>query len=240
MCTWLYYSSAKCGYCCKVCELFAPTNTDNVFISGTKLGDHPTRKLDSHLAGKCHADCTHKYDLTKVAPAQAKKSVADMLLQNVQTKRLKDIERNRQYVKCLIKILYFIITNRWAMSSFENVVKFIAGLEPPAMCQYKSTEQPSLNYTSSTIATELLECINQELEHDLLENLRVAPYYALLADESSDEAQKEQFAILVHFPSWNCPCKKNRCRIIDECDRRIFEQKTNRLYQSLLCWIRWV
>ena len=34
----------------------------------------------------------------------------------------------------------------------------------------------------------------------MLEKLRAAPYFALLADESSDEANREQFAILVKFP----------------------------------------
>ena len=45
---WLYYSAAKGGYCCKICELFAQ-ESDNIFIKGTTLGDHPTRKLERHL-----------------------------------------------------------------------------------------------------------------------------------------------------------------------------------------------
>jgi hypothetical protein len=44
---WLYFSGAKVGYCCKFCDLFSATD-DNVFINGTSLGDHPTRKLESH------------------------------------------------------------------------------------------------------------------------------------------------------------------------------------------------
>ena len=33
---WLYYSAAKGGYCCKICELFAQ-ESDNIFIKGTTL-----------------------------------------------------------------------------------------------------------------------------------------------------------------------------------------------------------
>lgn len=117
----------------------------NTFISGNL-----TRKLESHLTGKCHADCTSRYDIPKLEPTQVK-SVADMLLQNIQTKRLKAIKRNQQYVSRVIKILSFITNNRWSMSSFENVVKIIGGLEPPALCQHKSTIHPLLNYILSKI-----------------------------------------------------------------------------------------
>lgn len=57
-----------------------------------------------------------------------------------------------------------------------------------------------MKYASSTIATELLQSISLFLVNQMLEKLRNAPYYSLLADESSDKARKEQFAILVRFP----------------------------------------
>jgi hypothetical protein len=75
---WLYYSGAKVGYCCKLCELFSATD-DNVFINGTGLGDHPTRKLESHLNGKSHKNSLAKYVLVNTSSTKkVKKTVADM------------------------------------------------------------------------------------------------------------------------------------------------------------------
>lgn len=71
--TWLYYSSAKGGFCCKICELFAAT-TDNVFISGTVLGDHPTRKLEGHADGKCHKSCIEKNVTVNSSSRKVKKN----------------------------------------------------------------------------------------------------------------------------------------------------------------------
>ena len=45
---WLYYSAAKGGYCCKICELFAQ-ESDNILIKGTTLGfffEHPQQMVN--------------------------------------------------------------------------------------------------------------------------------------------------------------------------------------------------
>ena len=52
---WLYYNYKSRGYACKICEHFS-SNTNNIFVRGTGLGDHPTRRLESHQNGKTHTD----------------------------------------------------------------------------------------------------------------------------------------------------------------------------------------
>ena len=137
--SWLYFSSAKGGYCCKICELFSSTDKGNIFILGTFLGDHPTPKLEGHVNGSCHKTSVSKYVLVNSSgytPNKVKKTVADMLVENLDVKRKNEIERNRNYVQCLIKILYFIVQKRWALDSFEPMLDFIASLKPPSISEY--------------------------------------------------------------------------------------------------------
>ena len=61
---WLYYSAAKGGYCCKICELFAQ-ESDNIFIKGTTLCFFPilyktTRKFPILGVGSCSQNAEKK------------------------------------------------------------------------------------------------------------------------------------------------------------------------------------
>lgn len=49
---------------------------------------------------------------------------------------------------------------------------------------------------SSTSVTDIIEAISRPIEEELLSSLRNAKYFALLADESTDEANREQFSIM--------------------------------------------
>ena len=51
---WLYYSAAKGGYCCKICELFAQ-ESDNIFIKGTTLGEFAYESVKSKKLNKRNA-----------------------------------------------------------------------------------------------------------------------------------------------------------------------------------------
>lgn len=44
---WVYYSSVKGGYLCKICDLFAveKDGQSEYIDKGVQLGEHPTRKL---------------------------------------------------------------------------------------------------------------------------------------------------------------------------------------------------
>ena len=94
------------------------------FITGTVLGDHPTRKLASHASGKVHQYC-EKYMSSKTdVPRKVKRTVVDMLRTSVDTKKQQENERNRQYVRDLAKILYFIVHQRSSINGFGAIARF--------------------------------------------------------------------------------------------------------------------
>lgn len=58
---------------------------------------------------------------------------------------------------------------------------------------------PNITYTSPSSVQELLESLSFVFEDDILQSLRSAASYALMADESTDEGNRNQFAIVAKF-----------------------------------------
>ena len=199
---WLYFSAAKNGYCCKYCELFADISSQpSPFVTGTNLGDHPVRKLGLHDVSQRHKDATAKYAAILNASNTAESSLLK-LLKSTKSKEESEVERNRAYIGTLITSTLFIVRKRWALDSMNDFISIVDELEWPSVTQYL-TRNPANRYTSSTSVTDILDCINSYFESSLLEQVRKCDYFSLLADESSDEANRTQFAILIR-------CQVNR------------------------------
>lgn len=57
-------------------------------------------------------------------------------------------------------------------------------------------KNPSVTYLSSTSVSDIIDAMRKPIEEELLSSLRDAKYFVLLADESTDEAYREQFSIM--------------------------------------------
>lgn len=96
----------------------------------------------------------------------------------------------------MVRCAYFMIRKRWALRiNFEELVRFIADLDVEELFSYLD-KSPSVTYLSSTSVTDIIEAISRPIEEELLSSLRNAKYFALLADESTDKANREQFSIM--------------------------------------------
>ena len=60
-------------------------------------------------------------------------------------------------------------------------------------------------YLSSTTVTEIIDIIAKNIENNLRRSLRNASYFTLLADESTDEQNREQLSI---YARWTSPSSK--------------------------------
>ena len=142
-------------------------------------------------------DATSKYTAVRSASAT---NISDTyllkLLKSKKTKEESDIDRNRAYIGTLISSTFFIVRKRWALDSVNDFISFVDEIGCPSVNEYLA-RNPTTRYTSSTAVTDLLDCINLFFEDALLKRVRECDFFSLLADESSDEANKTQFAILI-------------------------------------------
>lgn len=197
---WLYFSNCKEGFLCKYCELFASTDSNNIEFQniGVKLGTHPTRKLKKHECSKRHIEAEKQYVKTK-ATDQKKTTVYDMLIKSKHESDEQNIERNRSVIKKLFKIVYFILRKKWAQANFADFVKFVAELGVEDLAVHLENAPAKATYLSGTIVSEFIDIIGEYIERKLLDNLLNCNFYTLLADESTDEANREQLSLFAKF-----------------------------------------
>jgi len=118
-----------------------------------------------------------------------------MIVENKEAKKTIDINRNRNVIKKLFVINYFIVRKRWAQVNFGDFVKFVADLGVADLAEHLEVSPPFATYLSGTTVTELINITGDYIEKSLLSSLRSASYYSLLADESTDERGREQLSI---------------------------------------------
>ena len=199
--TWLYYSCSKNGYLCKICELFSTESTGNSQIAfvdrGVQFGQHPGRQLDKHAESKRHCTAAMRY-------SQFTTNIN--VYKQLQAQDQNEVTRNREVIKKQHRCLYFLIRQKWAVSeNFEIFVKFVAdlGVEDLARhlqsCQNLDDNENKVTYMSSKIVSQMIENLGEVLERRCLASLGDKKF-ALLADESTDKANRSQLAI---YCRWN-------------------------------------
>ena len=172
----------------------------NPFTAGIRLGTHPSRKLLKHENSKIHKRAHTKYSNTNTDTGSYKKksTIIDMLNDSQEKRDNIERNRNRDYVASLVKTVHFIVRKRWALDSTDEFINMLQELGTADVTEYLKFH-PKLKYTSWISITELVQSISHVLEADILAAIRKADHYALLADESSDDSHREQFAILARF-----------------------------------------
>lgn len=96
-----------------------------------------------------------------------------------------------------------MIKKKLAISvNLEQFVRFMAELGVPDLQRLLNIDDSkgTVTYLSSFSVKEIVECINAHIKIRVLDSLRTAKYFTVLLDESTDEANREQFAI---FGKWS-------------------------------------
>ena len=119
MFNWLYYSNAKGGYICKICELFAfGKQGETEYISiGVQLRDHAGRKLSKHAESKRHNNAVMRY-------AQFTSNVN--VYKQVNSQKQSEIDRNCEVIKKNFTGVYIFWSGRNGQS--EKILNHLSDL----------------------------------------------------------------------------------------------------------------
>ena len=124
---WAYYSSAKGGWFFKTCEEYSDSHDQHWKTIPRKHDQHPTVFFRDHDSCEKHSRAIK--NKREVKTLLAKGNVVRQMNKGVETKTIKDIERNRRLIKKFIKTIYFLAKKKWAVkNNFEEVLKFIADI----------------------------------------------------------------------------------------------------------------
>ncbi|XP_078327996.1 zinc finger MYM-type protein 1-like [Crassostrea virginica] len=192
--SWLYFSHVKKGFLCKYCELFGVSSSVSPFINkGVDLGTHPTRTLDTHNESKCHKFAVERYSLCKTnTNVYRQLKIQDQVTQGKEVK-------NKEAVKKIFKCVDFLTRQKLAVSeNTEKFVKFVAGLGDNDLQNHLNDSTQKTKYLSSNSVTQIINTISNFHEQELLADMRDKEF-ALLADESTDMANRSQLSVMARF-----------------------------------------
>lgn len=97
---------------------------------------------------------------------------------------------------------------------FANHGNFLALLQfriqagDVALSEHLQTAAGNAVYTSKTIQNEIIAICGNLIRQEILDSIKEAPFFSIIADEATDVANKEQLSISIRFVCNNKPCEK--------------------------------
>ncbi|XP_061179464.1 uncharacterized protein LOC133188092 [Saccostrea echinata] len=177
------------------CEDSVTTDLDKPFINkGAALGTHPTRVLEKHEGSKKHKFSVQRYTCSR-GNVNVYKQVQMAFSDNVE----KEDKRNRAVVKKIFQCVDFLVRQKWAVSeNTEKLVRFVASMGDSDLKPHCDSSSKKTSYLSSHSVTQMVQCISDFHERELLSEMRDKEF-SLLADESTDIANRSQLCVMARY-----------------------------------------
>ena len=207
--SWLYFDAVNDGYKCKVCELFPEGITGSrgknkhkfSDVAVKTLTDHPKRTLDRHVESNKHKYAAESYEnfrSTQTIQALERKRKA---------KVIRDSEVTELALEKLLRITVFIVKKHWAhIKNYQDFVKFIGNdLKEHVLEEYLKLCKGRKNatYLSEFTVAEFLKLIGEYMENEALKKVRDAEQFTIMLDESTDEANRAELAVIARVVDSN-------------------------------------
>ncbi|XP_011407360.1 PREDICTED: uncharacterized protein LOC100638658, partial [Amphimedon queenslandica] len=127
------------------------------------------------------------------------------------------IERNRKVIKSLLKIVILCGKQglpfrghrddnaNWVLDedcgndgNFVEIIRFRAETDP-ILANHLVSAPKCAKYTSKTIQNELISVVGQKIQKEILDEVKRAHFYSVIADEVTDAANKEELSIVLRY-----------------------------------------
>ena len=82
--------------------------------------------------------------------------------------------------------------------NFIQLVRFRAETDK-VLADHLSKAPRNARYTSKTIQNELLRVLGDKIRNDILEEVKCAKFYCVIADEVTDASNKEELSIVIRY-----------------------------------------
>ena len=103
-------------------------------------------------------------------------------------------------IKHFIKTIYFLAKKKWAVkNNFEETIEYLANLGVDDILQHINNSPKNCIYISTFSAEQFLKAVGDFLSGQTRTDLIAAGNVMILADESTDEADRLQMSIFVRF-----------------------------------------
>ena len=219
---WLHYSDHSDGAFCRACVFFAPDK-----VGGQCPGSFVTKpfKFWNRLSDKANLHSSqsyHKISMAKMDEFLVRyKNPSQSISAIVNTETQKVMSNNTKVIESLLKII--LLCGKQGLSlrghrddhinwidsepegvqhsnqgNFVELVRFRAEHDQ-ILAQHLAKSPRNARYTSKTIQNELIEVVGNSIHDDILQEVKRAKYYSVIADEMADVSNKEQLSLTVRY-----------------------------------------
>ena len=111
---------------------------------------------------------------------------------------IQKIEHNRRVISKFIKTIYFMCRKIWAVkNNFHDLMEHIKNFGAEDLIKHFQTMDKNATYLSKCTVGEFAKVCSDYIEDIFLNNRVFAGEFAILTDESTNEAGRGQLAIFV-------------------------------------------
>ena len=197
-----YYSAAEEGWFCKTCQEYSHNGYENWKTFPRKYDTHLGVFFREHENSKKHKDAVA--NKKEVKAILSKGNVLKQLQLAMEAGTNAEWKLNRNIVKKLIKTVYFLSRKKWAVKqNFEELKKlinFIAfELEDLDLSAHILSAPKNAPYCTTNSVEEFLKLIGEFLHDQNVTDLQLSGDFTLLADESTDEADRSQAFVFARY-----------------------------------------
>ena len=215
---WLHYSKFVDGAFCRACPLFAPST-----VGGQDPGQFVTLpfKTWTKMIAKASTHATKEYHQSAMTAMRdfilryedPSLNVATMLDSQVQ----RTIDCNLKVIESLFKVAILCGKQGLAMrghrddrvqwedeceslneGNFIQLVRFCAETDE-VLADHLSNCPRNARYTSKTIQNELIQVAGGKIRTEILEEVKQAKFYSIIADEVTDVSNKEELSLVIRY-----------------------------------------
>ena len=95
---------------------------------------------------------------------------------------------------------YFIARKKWAIrENFSDIVNFLKRLGDDDIEKHLFESSTRATYVSTSSTDEFIKCLSDHLEEGFLSRLAAATDFSLMADETTDIADRAQLSIFIRY-----------------------------------------
>ena len=237
---WLIYSKQENGGYCLPCVLFAPTGGYHGSNPGVLVNRPLTtfgkalELLRKHAAKEHHLTAMVRTDEFRKTMTNQQPSIKSRLDQVLAER----VAVNRQKLGSIMKTILFCgrqniplrghrdnatDVERDVMGS-DNHGNFLALLNfrieagDRVLGEHLSTAARNAIYTSNTIQNQIVDVLSDQVKKQIIQKVKAAKWYTVIADEVSDVSNKEQLSIVLRYVDCDTLVVREDLVCFTECD----------------------
>jgi hypothetical protein len=219
---WLAYSEAKEGALCKYCVFFSHNTggKGNHQSLGVLVSNPLTTKLKK--ARQVFMQHENKqYHKTAMLMAEDVKSLVhgktESVINSINMQRKMNVQENKNRIIPIIQTIRFCGRQQIALrghrdggrvdldepiqndGNFRSLLRYRANYGDNNLKTQLETGGGKTMYTSSVIQNEIIGIFGSQIQSKIVSNVRKSVFYSVLADETTDISQIEQFSLCVRY-----------------------------------------